>query len=409
MEAEAARAAAAGIYPVDILEDDPERHWEAALAYYTTLREGMRPPVEFFSLPTGEQVKLEATSVCFCTVHRDEPQHKILVLVNPQDTKTVVWPVAQQQDITKKLVRNAEVWAPLRPAESESVTRSPVVAVYIKEFWWPTEDVLRTSDPAREGLMKVQSFGERIVLFILNVVIFGRLERNLDDGDMFFLPHSVKEQAKILWQDGAAVGFYTTKRKGSLCGDGTGACYLLPVFDTVFVRRTYRRQGLGMAMLQDFCETFREDEALGVSWPISSAMYQVCRKFLEAHPEERGRLWEVEPPGAWGQRGSIWLKVRRQQAQLPDSHPGNSKEDMSHHGRTSPDDGPRPSQDDKKERTSGEPEQTKSDQDCGVKEAAVGRLRPARWAEPEEKEAKRTVMDVGLAWESQQKHMRPSS
>ncbi|CAD7676172.1 unnamed protein product [Nyctereutes procyonoides] len=332
----------------------------------------MRPPVEFFSLPTGEQVKLEATSVCFCTVHRDEPQHKILVLVNPQDTKTVV-------------------------------------AVYIKEFWWPTEDVLRTSDPAREGLMKVQSFGERIVLFILNVVIFGRLERNLDDGDMFFLPHSVKEQAKILWQDGAAVGFYTTKRKGSLCGDGTGACYLLPVFDTVFVRRTYRRQGLGMAMLQDFCETFREDEALGVSWPISPAMYQVCRKFLAAHPEERGRLWEVQPPGAWGQRGSIWLKVQRQQAQLPDSHPGNSKEDMSHHGRTSPDDGPRPSQDDKKERTSGELEQTKSDQDCGVKEAAVGQLRPARWAEPEEKEAKRTVMDVGLAWESQQKHMRPSS
>lgn len=64
---------------------------------------------------------------------------------------------------------------------------------------------------------KVQSFGERIVLFILNVVIFGRLERNLDDDDMFFLPHSVKEEAKILWRDGAAVGFYTTKRKGEGC------------------------------------------------------------------------------------------------------------------------------------------------------------------------------------------------
>ena len=64
---------------------------------------------------------------------------------------------------------------------------------------------------------KVQSFGERIVLFLLNVVIFGRLERNLDDDDMFFLPHSVKEEAKILWQDGAAVGFYTTKRKGEGC------------------------------------------------------------------------------------------------------------------------------------------------------------------------------------------------
>lgn len=52
------------------------------------------------------------------------------------------------------------------------------------------------------------------MLFILNVIIFGRLERNLDAGDMFFLPHSVEEQAKILWRDGAAVAFYTTKRKG---------------------------------------------------------------------------------------------------------------------------------------------------------------------------------------------------
>ncbi|GAB5572196.1 soluble lamin-associated protein of 75 kDa isoform X1 [Prionailurus iriomotensis] len=260
-----------GIYPVDILEDDPERHLEATLGYYVTLREGIRSSVEVFCLPTGEQIKLEASSVCFCTMYRDEPQHKILALVNPQDTKTVV-------------------------------------AVYIQEAWWATEDVLRTSDPAREGLMKVQSFGERIVLFILNVVIFGRLERNLDDGDM----------------------------KGSLCGDGPGACYLLPVFDTVFVRRTYRRQGLGTAMLQDFCETFREDEALGVSWPISPAMFKG-----------------------------------------------------------------------KKERTSGEREQTKSDEDCGVEEAA-GQLGRACGAEPARKEAKRTVLDAGLAWESQKKHVRPA-
>ncbi|XP_058398351.1 protein FAM169B-like isoform X4 [Diceros bicornis minor] len=244
VEAEAPRGAA-GIYPVDILEDDPEGHREAALAYYASLWGEARPSAEVFCLPTGEQVKLEASSVCFCTVHRDEPQHKILVLVNPQDTKTVV-------------------------------------AVYIKESWWTTEDVLRTSDPAREGLMKVQSFGERIVLFILNVVIFGRLERNLDDDDMFFLPHSVKEQAKILWRDGAAVGFYTTKMK-------------------------------------------------------------VCRKFLSARPEEQGRLWEVEPPGAWGQRGNIWRKVQLQQSRLSESHPGNSKEDVSGRGRTSQDGTPRQS------------------------------------------------------------------
>ena len=42
----------------------------------------------------------------------------------------------------------------------------------------------------------------------------------------------------------------------------------------------------------------------------------VCRKFLTAHPAERGRLWEVEPPGAWGQRDNIWLKVQLQQSRL---------------------------------------------------------------------------------------------
>lgn len=60
------------------------------------------------------------------------------------------------------------------------------------------------------------------------------------------------------------------------------------------------------------------------------------------------------------------------------------------------------------ERTSREREQTKSDEDCGVGEEA-GRLGRACGAEPARKEAKRTVLDAGLAWESQKKHVRPSS
>ncbi|KAF6077449.1 family with sequence similarity 169 member B [Phyllostomus discolor] len=181
--------------------------------------------------------------------------------------------------------------------------------------------------------MMVQSFAERIVLFILNVVVFGRLERRLDNDDMFFLPFSGKEEAKVLWRDGAAVGFYTTKAKGSLCGNGTGACYLLPVLDTVFVRRGHRCRGLGMAMLQDFCEDFREDSALGVSWPISPAMLQ-------------GRA----------------------------ALPGNPSEDGSSPGQTSQDDGPRQSRsgESSQERIGGvEPEEAKEDQDCAVGEAAA--------------------------------------
>ncbi|XP_053437761.1 protein FAM169B-like isoform X2 [Nycticebus coucang] len=375
-EAEAGQGAA-GIYPVDILEDDPEGYQEAALAYYTSLGKGARTSPEIFSLPTGEQVKLEASSVCFCTMYRDEPQHKILVLVNPQVTKTVV-------------------------------------AVYIKKSWWFTEEVLRTSDPVREGLLKVQSFGERIVLFVLNVIIFGRLERNLDDDDMFFLPHSVKEQAKILWRRGAAVGFYTTKMTGSLCGDGTGACYLLPVFDTVFVRRKHRRQGLAMAMLRDFCETFPEDEALGISCPISPAMYRVCRRFLRAWPEERGRLWEVETPGAWGQRSNIWLKVQLQQAGLPDSYPGNSKEEevgVNGHGQTSQGNRPRQSANGEgnKERTCGEElESSNNGQDLGVKEEEAGLPERACWAELEVQEAKRTAEEAGLDGDPWHKLPQPS-
>uniref|UniRef100_A0A8C5NWG4 Family with sequence similarity 169, member B n=1 Tax=Jaculus jaculus TaxID=51337 RepID=A0A8C5NWG4_JACJA len=293
------------VYPVDILEDDREGLQAAALAYYASLGEGAGSSSELFSLPTGEQVKLQTSSVRFCPVHRDEPQHKILVLVSPQDTKTVV-------------------------------------AVYLKDTWWSTEDILRTSDLTREGLVEVRSFGERIVLFILNVIIFGRLERSLDDEGMFFLPHSAKEQAKILWRNGAAVGFYSTKMKGSLCGSGTSACYLLPVFDTVFVRRTHRCQGLGIAMLRDFCDSFREEEALGVSRPISPAMYQVLRSFLSACPAERDRLWEVEAPGAWDQRANIWLQLCLQEARHADSatHPGDSKEDTSSPGQMWPDGGP---------------------------------------------------------------------
>ncbi|XP_042136264.2 protein FAM169B-like, partial [Peromyscus maniculatus bairdii] len=357
-------------YPVDILEDDPEGHHAAAQVYYELLREG--GSAEVFSLATGEQltsansvlsVRLETPFLHYCTMYRDGPGHKILVLVNPQDTKTVV-------------------------------------AVYLKESWWSVEDVLRTSDPAREGLMKVQSFGERIVLYVLNTIVFGRLERDLDDNDMFFLPHPLKEQAKILWRDGAAVGFYSIKMKGSLCGTGTSACYLLPIFDTVFVWRKNQCQGLGTAMLRDFCDTFRAVEGLGISCPISPAMYKVLMQFLLAHPGERGCLWEVESPGAWGQHVNIWLNICLQEAGLHDGstvHPEGSEEDTDTPRQTSRGDGPTPVHhgESPKEWVTAEQE-TQDDQECAKGEEEPGMpLRPS-WDETEEKGAKRTAAAAGL-------------
>lgn len=61
------------------------------------------------------------------------------------------------------------------------------------------------------------------------------------------------------------------------------------------------------------------------------------------------------------------------------------------------------------ERTCAEWEETKSDQDCGVKVPAAGWLGQACGAGLEGTEAKRTAVAAGLAGESQQKHVRPSS
>lgn len=60
---------------------------------------------------------------------------------------------------------------------------------------------------------KVQSYEERIVLFVLNYIIFGMLERNLTC-DPLFAPHSKEEHAKIFWDRGEAAAFYTVKPKG---------------------------------------------------------------------------------------------------------------------------------------------------------------------------------------------------
>uniref|UniRef100_A0A8D0H391 Protein FAM169B n=1 Tax=Sphenodon punctatus TaxID=8508 RepID=A0A8D0H391_SPHPU len=172
--------------------------------------------------------------------------------------------------------------------------------------------IVKTADSSREGLIQVQTFGERIVLFVLNSIIFGMLERR-SANDAFFVPYSAKEGAKIFWKSGNAVAFYTVKTKGSLCDRITSQCYLLPVLDTAFVRRKHRRCGLGMKMLHDFCQSFETEAVLGISCPISAAMYEVCRRFLQAHPAERARLWEVEAPGDWSQRVSIWLKIQLEQ------------------------------------------------------------------------------------------------
>ncbi|XP_048723538.2 protein FAM169B isoform X3 [Caretta caretta] len=251
MEAEeTGRAAAGHLYPVDILASNPEVIQEAAEAYYEKLLQQASSSPEFFSIPGEEKVKLEDSCMCFLPVYREDPKYKILVLTDPQD-------------------------------------KERVLAIYLNQSWWPIEDIVKTADSSREGLIQVQTFGERIVLFVLNYIIFGMLERS-SANDTFFVSHSAQESAKIFWRKGDAVAFYTVKMKGSLCDVNSCQCYLLPVLDTVFVRRKYRRCGLGMKILHDFCQSFGTEDALGISFPISADMYQENTVSQTASEEEGG-------------------------------------------------------------------------------------------------------------------------
>ncbi|KAE8618306.1 hypothetical protein XENTR_v10009350 [Xenopus tropicalis] len=245
---------------------------EAAAKYYFQISQKHGHTREYFSSPEGEVIKVDETSVRYIPLYRDD-SGKMLVLV-------------------------------------DSKTGESVVAVYLNGTWRSVDDILRSSDPSKEGLIQVQTFGERIALFVLNCLVCGFSEANGSGHEAYFLPHASRELAKIFWCHGEAVGFYTYKNKGNLCNPGTGQCYQLPVLDTVFVRKNWRRQGVGAKMLQDYSQAFPEESVLGISSPISPAMYTVCHKFLTCNPKDQDRFWEVEAPGYWSQRVNIWLKIQ---------------------------------------------------------------------------------------------------
>uniref|UniRef100_UPI00398F53B9 protein FAM169B isoform X2 n=1 Tax=Pristiophorus japonicus TaxID=55135 RepID=UPI00398F53B9 len=299
-------------YPVDILTSGD---WgilkQSSEAYLSRLCDRGEESTECFRLTNGGTIAVTPSSVAFLRVHGADSEHSILGLFDPQDNQAVS-------------------------------------ALYLAGRWWSVDEALRTSNNARQELVQVQSVGEQVVLYLLNRIIYGGGERQPDS--IPFLHHPANEAAKILWRNREAAGFYTVKRKGSLCDGCTSQCYQLPVLDTAFVRRSHRRRGLGLRMLSDFCSSFPDDKVLGISRPISAAMYQgagqhlgkvqqsegihntwvdtegcggtegpwsagpqirkVCRKYLQGCPREQDRVWEVEAPGAWNQRLNVWLLIQ---------------------------------------------------------------------------------------------------
>ncbi|NXY64796.1 F169A protein, partial [Callaeas wilsoni] len=192
------------------------------------------------------------------------------------------------------------------------------VALYLADQWWSIDDIVRTSVPARQGLHQVKSVGERVVLYVLNRIIYRTQE--MDRNEIPFLCHGSSHYAKIMWKKGEAIGFYSVKPTGSVCHSLLHQKYKMPVLDTMFVRKKHRGKDCGLIMLEDFVDSFTE-EPLGLRYPliyniVFSCVCSACKQYLEKYPGDKNLLWQVEGGGDWFQRKSIMSIVQKENLKI---------------------------------------------------------------------------------------------
>ncbi|XP_010078860.1 PREDICTED: soluble lamin-associated protein of 75 kDa-like, partial [Pterocles gutturalis] len=253
-------------FPVDMLNSYSHATLEnSAEEYLSVLRSANPNHLESFSLPDHRKIPISLSTVSFVPLYGQEQTHRVLALFAPGDSLTAV-------------------------------------ALYLADQWWSIDDILRTSVPTRQGLLQVNSIGERVVLYVLNRIIYRTQE--METNEMPFLCHDSKAYAKIMWKKGEAVGFYSVKPTGSVCNTFSSQNYKLPVLDTMFVRKKHREKDSGLIILEDFVDSFSEG-ALGLRYPLSSFMYTACKQYVEKYPRDQNLLWQVEGSGCWFQRKSI--------------------------------------------------------------------------------------------------------
>ncbi|KAM4638059.1 soluble lamin-associated protein of 75 kDa [Amazona ochrocephala] len=273
----AARLAERVSFPVDILMNSSHEDLKnSADKYLSNLRSASPNCPEFLFLPVHGKVPINLSTVGFVPLYGEEQTHKVLALFAPGDSITAV-------------------------------------ALYLADKWWSIDDIVRTSVFARQGLHQVKSVGERIVLYVLNRIIYRTQE--MERNEIPFLCHRSNEYAKIMWKEGEAIGFYSVKPTGSICSSHCDKNYKLPVLDTAFVRPRHRERDSGLIILEDFVDSFAE-KCLGLRYPLSSFMYTACKQYLEKYPRDESLLYEVNGPGYWFQRTCVATIVQRESLQF---------------------------------------------------------------------------------------------
>ncbi|KAL7839774.1 hypothetical protein SRHO_G00264320 [Serrasalmus rhombeus] len=258
-------------FPVDLLATvEPEALEQSAKDYMSKLLYRNPEIHEFLSLPDSSEVEISLCNVSFVPLYGVDIKQKVLALFSPED-------------------------------------RFKAVGLYLLGQWWSAEDILKTVDSSRTGLLEVRTPGDRIVLYVLNRIIYRTKEKASDD--IHFLCHEEHAVAKIFWKSGEAIGFYSVKPEGSLCSSFVTQCYQLPIMDTIFIRKHHRGNGYGLQMLEDFVRSFKKD-CLGLKYPLSPAMYKVCKNYLSTYPADKELLWEVEGIGGLFKRTLIAKKLQ---------------------------------------------------------------------------------------------------
>ncbi|NWS63469.1 F169A protein, partial [Chunga burmeisteri] len=267
------------LFPVDLLTSCSHEDLESSAGdYLSRLRCGSPNHPEFLSLSENNKVPISLSTVGFIPLYGEEQTRKVLALFAPGDLLTAV-------------------------------------ALYLADQWWSIDDVLRTSVPSRQGLRQVETVGERIVLYVLNRIIYRTQE--MARHEVPFLCHGSNDYAKIMWKNGEAIGFYSVKPTGKTLDPSSFSRqnYKLPVLDTMFVRKKHHVEDSGLIMLEDFVKSFDEC-SLGLRYPLSSLIgffvSSACKQYLEKHPRDQKMLWEVEGAGFWFQRTSIMSILQKE-------------------------------------------------------------------------------------------------
>ncbi|XP_060617646.2 soluble lamin-associated protein of 75 kDa [Anolis sagrei] len=268
-------------FPVDLLDNYSHADLESSGEdYLSDLRCGDPENPAFLSVGNNVKIPICLSTVGFVPIYGGEEKHKVLALFAPEDSLTAV-------------------------------------ALFLAHQWWTIDDVLRTSATSREGLLRVKSIGERVVLYVLNRIIYRKQE--IEKDELPFLCHGSHDYAKILWKKGEAIGFYSAKLPGSKCSTFLNLRYQLPVLDTMFVRKKHREKDFELLMLEDFVISFTED-VLGLRFPLSPLMHTACQKYFERYPGDHDLLWEVEGIGHSHQITPVASILQRDNSKENESH-----------------------------------------------------------------------------------------